>query len=277
MGDGVPFSSDFVPPAPAAAPFVPCRNHADRATEAVCGRCADLICGLCSVWSDGQPYCPSCIVRVRSLELARPEGYIPWEDRARLGTLTAAWRTMALAFSDGHKLYEQMPVEGGLAEPLLYAMLMRGIVIAIYGVLAALLYLILGAATGDPMMYMQAAFQAGGIVFQVMQAAVLLFFLAGIIHVTVLALGGDRGFEATFRVYAYGRGVDVLELIPVAGQLAAAFWRLWLYWIGLQQVHKLSSGKAGFAAAVPFLLFLFFFLIVMGMIIVMVVLLAAAV
>lgn len=274
MGDGVPPLIDFAPPAPAG--FVPCRNHADRATEAVCGRCADLVCGLCSVWSDGMPYCPSCIVRVRSLELARPEGYIPWEDRARLGTLRAAWRTMTLTFSDGHKLYEQMPVEGGLADPLLYGMLMRGVVIAVYGVLATVLYLIIGLATQDPMMFMQAAFQAGGLIFQIMQAAVLLFFLAGIIHLAVAIFGGDRGFEATFRVYAYGRGVDVLELIPIAGQLAAAFWRLWLYWIGLQRVHKLPSTKAGIAAAIPFLLFLFFFLLVMGMVVVMVVILAAA-
>lgn len=278
MGDGLPYSSgDFVPPAPAAGVFVPCRNHADRATEAVCGRCADLICGLCSVWSDGQPYCPSCIVRVRSLELAKPEGYIPWEDRARLGTATAWWRTMALAFSDGGKLYEQMPVEGGIADPLLFGMSMRAVVIVIYGVLAAVLYLLIGLATGDPMMLMQSAFQAGGIVFQIMQAAVLLFFLAGLIHLAVLVFGGDRPFEATFRVYCYGRGVDVLELIPIAGQLAAALWRMWLYWVGLQRVQALPSTKAGVAASIPFLLFLFFFLAVMGMIIVMVVLLAAAV
>lgn len=275
MGDGVPPFIDYAPPAPAA--FVPCRNHADRATEAVCGRCADLICTLCSVWSDGMPYCPSCIVRVRSLELSRPEGYIPWEDRARLGTLTAAWRTMALAFTDGHKLYEQMPVSGGITDPLLYGMLMRGIVIVIYGVLAAMLYFIIGLATGDPVMFMQAGFQAGGIIFQAMQAAVLLFFLAGLVHLAVVIFGGDGGFEPTFRVYAYGRGVDVLELIPIAGQLAAAFWRLWLYWIGLQRVHKLSSTKAGIAAAVPFLLFLFFFLMFIGLIVVMFVVLAAAI
>jgi hypothetical protein len=277
-GDGPPFSSgEIAPPSPAPDAFVPCRNHADRATEAVCGRCADLICSLCSVWSDGQPYCPSCIVRVRSLDIARPEGYIPWEDRARLGTLTAAWRTMTLAFTDGQRLYEQMPVEGGLGDPLLYGMLMRGIVIVVYGVLATVLYLIIGLATNDPVMFMQAGFQAGGIVFQIMQAAVMLFFLGGLIHLAVLVFGGERGFEATFRVYAYGRGVDVLELIPVAGQLAAALWRLWLYWIGLQQVHKLPSTKAGIAASLPFLLFLFFFLVVMGMVIVMIVLLAAAV
>jgi hypothetical protein len=229
------------------------------------------------VWSDGQPYCPACIVRVRSLELARPEGYIPWEDRARLGFVTAAWRTMTLAFSDGTKLYEQMPVEGGIADPLLYGMLMRGVVILVYGVLAATLYLIIGVATNDPMMLMQAGFQAGSVVFQVMQAAVLLFFLAGIIHLAVLIFGGERPFEATFRVYCYGRGLDVLELIPIAGQLAAAIWRLWIYWNGLQRVQSLTSTKAGIAAAIPFLLFLFFFLIVMGMVIVMVVLLAAAI
>jgi hypothetical protein len=257
--------------------FVPCRNHVDRAVEAVCARCADLVCGFCSVWNDGMPYCPACIVRVRSLDLARPEGYIPWEDRARLGTVRAAWRTMALTFTDGPKLYAEMPMEGGLADPLLYGMLMRGIVITVYGLLATGFYLLIGAATQDPVMFMQAAFQAGGLLFQIMQAAVLLFFLAGLIHLAVLVFGGDRGFEATFRVYAYGRGVDVLELIPVAGQLAAAFWRLWLYWIGLQRVHNLPSAKAGVAAAVPFLLFLFFFLVLMGMVIVIVVLLASLV
>ena len=276
MGDGVP-SSPEQRPAVDPAPFIPCRNHADRASEAVCGRCADLVCGLCSVWSDGMPYCPPCIVRVRALELARPEGYIPWEDRARLGTLNAAWKTMTLTFMDGRKLCDEMPVGGGIADPLLYAMLMRSVVIFVYGVLAAMFYVIVGAASGDPMMFVQAAFQAGGILFQVMQAAVLLFFLSGLIHLAVRIFGGDGGFEATFRVYCYGRGVDVLELIPIAGQLAAAIWRIWLYWIGLQRVHRLTSTKALVAASVPFLFFLFFFLLLIGLMVVLVLALAATI
>ena len=239
----------------------------------MCGRCADLVCGLCTVWSDGMPYCPSCIVRVRALELARPEGYIPWEDRARLGWLNAAWKTLALSFSDG-SFYERMPVEGGLVDPLLFGMLMRSIVIFIYGLLAAALYFVIGAATGDPLMFMQAVFQLGGIVFQMLQAAVLLFFLSALIHIAVAIFGGERGFEGTFRVYAYGRGLDVLELIPVAGQLAAVVWRLLIYWRGLQVVQRMTSGKALFAASVPLLLFSFLMLLVIGLIVVAILLAA---
>lgn len=271
MGDGVPPSIE-----PAPAPLLPCRNHADRATEAVCGRCADLICGLCAVWSDGVPYCPDCIVRVRALDLARPDGYIPWEDRERLGTATAAWRTVKAAFGDGRALYDTMPVSGGLADPLLFGMLMRAIVVVAYGVVFGLLYLILGAATGDPAMLMNAGVQVVSIVFQIVQAALILFLGAGLVHFGVRLFAGEGGFEATFRVYAYGRGLDVLELIPVAGPLVTLFWRVYVYSYGIRRVHRLEPRRALFAASIPLLLMLFFTFFVVGIAVVIALLLVAS-
>lgn len=256
-----------------ACPFVPCRNHEDRATEAICGRCADLVCGLCTVWSDGMPYCPSCIVRVRALDVSRPEGYIPWEDRRRLGTLRAAWRTVKLAYSDGG-FYETMPQSGGIADPLLFALLIRSVVVVVYGLLAASVYLIIAAATSDPLMLIQAGAQVFGIFFQCLQAVVILLVACGMIHLAVRVFGGDRGYEQTFRVYAYGRGLDLMELVPIAGQLAAVIWRIIIYARGLTIVQKITSTRALIAASVPFLFILFLWFLVFGLVIVMVVLLA---
>lgn len=250
-------------------PFVPCRNHADRASESVCGRCADLVCSLCTVWSDGTSYCPACIVRVRALDLVRPEGYIPWEDRRRLGTMTAAWRTVKLAYSDGG-FYDTMPQQGGIAEPLLFAMLVRSVVVLVYGLLAAALYLVIAAATQDPMMLVQAVAQIAGIFFQMLQAAVILLAACGMIHLAVVIFGGGGGFERSFRVYAYGRGLDLMELVPIAGQLAAVIWRIVIYTRGLVVVHRITQMKAAIAASVPFLFIVFLWFVLFGLILLLV-------
>ena len=255
-----------------ARPFVPCRNHADRATEAVCGRCADLVCGLCTVWSDGMPYCPSCIVRVRALETTRGEGYVPWEDRKRLGMATAAWRTIKLSYSDG-SFYGGIPLRGGMTDPLLFAMLVRSVIVVTYGLLGAAVYLIIGAATSDPFMFVNAGVQVFSIFFNCIQAAVFLLGACGMIHLAVRMLGGEQPFETTFRIFAYGRGLDLLELIPIAGYFAALIWRVVIYTRGLVLAQSLPTSRALTAASVPAMFLFFLWFLVFGIFLVMVLLL----
>src|SRR4051812_4727184 len=188
-----------------------CRNHSERPAEALCSRCADMICGLCAVSVEGIEYCPDCVVKVRG-DAVRFGAWIPWENRKRLGTLNAAWQTIAASFTRPREMFERMPMTGGYTDPLLFGMLMRGIVVIVYGVLIASFYLIVGIATREPMMFFQAGMQGASLIISVLQAAVLLFAIAGVLHLAVLVVAGGKGYERTFRVYSYGRAIDLLEL-----------------------------------------------------------------
>lgn len=199
--------------------------------------------------------------------------YIPWEDRARLGTIKAATDTIAAAFSRPQEFMDRLPLEGGVTEPLLFGMLLRGVVVIVYAVVVAGFYVILGIATGEPTMFLQAGIQIGSVFFNVIYAAALLFMLAGLIHLGVVVASGTRGYEATFRVYTYGRAVDVLDLIPIVGPFAAIGYRVYLYYLGLQVAHDLSPTRAVLCALLPIFVGLFFTLMIVGMVIVIVLLL----
>jgi hypothetical protein len=247
----------------AGRPGVACRNHVDRASVALCARCADFICGLCAISIDGLVYCPSCLVKVRADAVAFGP-YIPWEHRQRLGWFQAAWQTIVASFTRPQEFYRRMPMTGGLSEPLLFAMLMRSIVVVTYGILIVGFYVILAAATRQPMMLFQAGVQAGSTVFGILQAAVLLFVMAGILHVAVLVIAGGLGFERTFRVYSYGRAIDLLELIPIGGFIAGAFYRIYLHYLGLKEAHGLSTNQAAGIAMVPMGLYFAFVIFAVG-------------
>lgn len=273
--DPEPTPSD-APPIPAAAP-AECRNHSERAAVALCARCADFVCGLCSIPLDAAPdgsispvrnvFCPTCAVLVRA-DVLRLGAYVPWEDRKRLGWPRAAWRTIEAMFTRPAETFDRLPLSGGYSDPLLFAMLMRGLVVTAYGLGFAAFYLILAAATRDSMMVFQAVFQAVSIGFNIAYAAALLFAIAGMFHLGVAIFGGTRGFEATFRVFAYGRGVDVLDLIPIAGVFVRMGLQVYLYYLGLQKAQGLTKLQAISIAAAPILLVFLLSIVLVGMIVV---------
>lgn len=260
------------PAIPAVKPEVPCRNHPGRLADTLCARCADFLCALCAIRLEGTDYCPSCATRVRA-DVMQLGSYIPWEDRARLGTVKAATDTIAAAFSRPQEFMERMPLQGGVTEPLLFGMLLRGVVVIVYAFIVAAFYVILGIATGEATMFLQAGIQIGSIFFNVIYAAALLFMLAGLIHLGVVVASGTRGFEATFRVYTYGRAVDVLDLIPILGPFAAMGYRVYLYYLGLKHAHDLSPTRALLCALLPIFVGVFLMMFLFGMIIVIVLLL----
>ncbi len=267
MSEGAPDAADEPTPieegGPPAGPVARCRRHGDRKAVSVCGRCGDFLCGFCAVWIEGAPYGPGCAERVRS-GLLRIGAHVPWEDRARRGWIRAAYQTVRAVFADPAGFYARMPTDGGLTDPLLFAMAIRGMVVLVYGLLAAGVYGILGAAMNNPMMYVQAGVQLGTIVLQMVQVVIYLFVVAGLIHLGVRLVGGLRGFEATFRVYGYGRAVDVMELVPIVGPLAAIGYRVYLYYLGLQVAHRLTPGRSLSVALLPVGLGIFLTVLIVG-------------
>ena len=246
-----------------AGPDVPCRNHEDRRAATLCERCGDFLCGLCTIRLDAVSYCPLCVVKVRA-DVMQVGAYVPWEDRSRLGVTRAAWETVRASFTRPKEFMERLPLEGGITDPLLFGMLIRGVVVVFWGALAAGFYLIMAAATQDAMMLFQAGVQLGSIFFNILYAAALLLIGAFILHLAVMVFAGTRGYEATFRIFSYGHAVDVLELIPIVGWFASVGMRIYLHYLGLQPGQGLSPPKALFTAALPLILLIFFVVFLVG-------------
>ena len=68
---------------------------------------------------------------------------------------------------------------------------------------------------------------------------------AGLVHVTLLLLGGARrGFEATARTVCFAEAANLAKIIPFCGGVIAFIFFLVLSVIGVSETHGISRGKA---------------------------------
>lgn len=99
--------------------------------------------------------------------------------------------------------------------------------------------------------------------FSPVLALVILYIIAGVGHVMLLIVGGEKhGFEATTRVVAFSHSPAVFTVLPYAGGLIAGVWAIVLAIIGLREAHETTTGKAATAVLLPFVL-------VMGLVVLM--------
>jgi hypothetical protein len=87
-------------------------------------------------------------------------------------------------------------------------------------------------------------------------SALAVLLMSVVLHFMLKIVGGaDRGFAATFKVYAYAQGATaILGLVPFCGSIAGFFWLLAICIIGLKEAHKTTSGKSAAAVLLPLLL-----------------------
>ena len=194
-----------------------------------------------------------------------PGGSNPWERRSSIGLLTALIETTKQVLTEPAAFFRSMPVTGGLGSPLLYA-----VIIAYVGLIASTIYnLVFRSVLSSSMTQMGsggelerlAPFLAGttslvvNLLFGPVFIVIGLFIGAGLFHLMLLALGGaTRGFEATFRVAAFGQAASIFNVIPACGGLIGLVYTLVLLVIGLSEAHQISRGKAAAAVLVPFFL-----------------------
>jgi hypothetical protein len=193
-----------------------------------------------------------------------PPPGIPWDERDRIGVLSALVETTRQVLFEPGAFFRAMPVTGGLASPLLYGVVVGWIGLAAAAFYQAVFRSVVGSAWGALGERPEIAAVLGwvegwaGFAAQVVFGGVFvvigLFVAAGILHVMLLLLGGARqGFEATFRVAGFAQATSVLFLLPFCGQPIGFVWCLVLYILGLAQAHQISHGKAAAAALVPLL------------------------
>ncbi len=227
-------------------------------------------------------YCPSCGADLELVPTSPPplpastwapaggarEG-IPWERRDRIGFVAALVETTQRVLTAPADFFREMPTTGGIASPLLYAVILgyAGIVVnAIYDfVLTTVMGTSFGSLSGlggdNEAMGRLMPFISGGVGlgFQLILGPVFLvvglFLVSGIVHLALMALGGGgRGFEATFRVASYSEAAAVFYIIPICGQLLGGIYMIVLMIIGVSEAHGISRGKAAAAVLLPILL-----------------------
>jgi hypothetical protein len=96
----------------------------------------------------------------------------------------------------------------------------------------------------------------GSLVGQLVLAPVILFLIAGVVHLSGMLFGATKkGFDATVRALAYASGPLVIAVVPWCGSSIGAIWWLVVFVIGLAKLQRTSTGPALGAVAVPVVVF----------------------
>jgi hypothetical protein len=216
---------------------------------------------------------PPQIGATSTSETAATRSGLPWEHRQERGFANAFIETLAMVLTKPDQAFRTMKTEGGLAEPLIYA-LIGGCVGGIVSLLLSLGLQSMGLFAGQRDTFAAlAGIGVGSIALIVLVPVfivIVLFIGAAIVHLCLMIVGGaNKSFETTFRVLAFSHGsTGPLQIIPVCGGLIAGVWALIVNCIGLARAHETSTGRATLAVLLPvivccggglLLLFLFMF------------------
>jgi len=187
-----------------------------------------------------------------------PEGLqlCPWERREQFGFLNALYLTTREVLMSPQKFFHRMPSRVGLTQPLLYALIL-GVTAAFLGWMWSLagssLQVLVAEDLGDAFRGPLWSFLA--FVGSPLTVAIAVFVRAALMHLMLMLLGGNQlGFEATFRVAAYGQAAGVLALLPFCGGLVALLWELAIDVIGLYSIHGTDPWRAMVAVLAPALI-----------------------
>jgi len=184
-----------------------------------------------------------------------------WEEEGTQWTFGGLVTTLRESLFSPSEFFRRMNVTGGLTNPMLYALItgMTGIMLFYVGQI-----LLHDASPGFlPSQVTEPAgvdlFSGSGMVITAVCTPFLiiagLFVWTGLLHLLLLLVrGAQNGFEATFRVVAYGYGANIFLAIPFCGGVLSILWTVVLAIIGLKEAHGTSGGKAGFAVLFPLVL-----------------------
>jgi hypothetical protein len=187
-----------------------------------------------------------------------PEGLqlCPWERREQFGFLNALYLTTREILMSPQKFFHRMPSRVGLTQPFLFALIL-GVTAAFLGWMWSLagssLQVLVAEDLGDAFRGPLWSFLA--FVGSPLTVVIAVFVRAALMHLMLMLLGGNQlGFEATFRVAAYGQAAGVLALLPFCGGMIALLWELAIDVIGLYSIHGTDPWRAIVAVLAPVLL-----------------------
>jgi hypothetical protein len=184
---------------------------------------------------------------------AEPGDGLPWEHRQELGFVKAFIDTLSLVLTKPAEAFGMMKTEGGLFEPLLYALIGGSI-----GMIVSFLVRIGVQSMGFMADQQAALFGTGvGIIGMIFLMPILLicgaFIWSGLVHLCLMMMGGaKKPFEATFRVICFSQGsTGPLAIIPICGGVVSAIYNIVLQCMGLARAHEIEISKAVMAVLLP--------------------------
>ena len=198
---------------------------------------------------------------------------IPWEDPARPGVIERFVETIKLLASKPAEAFGRMPSAGGIGQPLLFAILVGWI-----GIAVSAIWMLLFGGMWLPFVDQSQlgevgamfGFSTGLTIIMIVVAPILViigvFVQAVVLHLMLLIVGGAKtGFETTTRVCSYAYAAQLAQIIPFCGGILATVWSLILLILGLSEAHGITRGKAAVAVILPLVLCCAFFAALMFM------------
>jgi len=190
---------------------------------------------------------------------------LPWEHRQERGFFNAFIETLTMVLTRPAEAFSVMKREGGLGEPLIYALIggcLGGIVSALFSLGLQSIGLFadknnsLAAMTGMGIGF-------GSIILVPFVIVIFLFIWSGLAHLCLMIFGGaNHSFETTFRVFAFTQGsAGPLQIIPLCGGLISGVWAIVCNCIGLARAQETDTGRAVLAVFSPLIICCGFLLI----------------
>ncbi len=198
---------------------------------------------------------PAQISTGATSEAAAPRSGLPWDERQTKGLFNAFIETLQMVLGKPVVAFTAMKREGGLGEPLLYA-----IIGGTFGGVFAVTYnfaLRSFASFGDRHGAMEHLFGGIGWIFLLVLTplfvAIGMFVVSAILHVCLMIVkGAKQSFETTFRVVCFAEGsASPLLVIPFCGGVITGIWKIVLYCIGLTHAHETDTGRVVIAVLLP--------------------------
>ena len=181
---------------------------------------------------------------------------LPWEHRQERGFFNAFVETLAMVLAKPGEAFAVMRREGGLGEPLLYAIIGSSFGLVVYFLFALLAPSVASfGGKENPLLHLVGAGIGSILLIVLIPIGVVMaaFISSAILQVCLMIVGGAKEpFETTFRVVCFSMGsTDPLLIIPFCGGLIAGIWRIVLNCIGLARAHETDTGRAVFAVFLP--------------------------
>ena len=199
---------------------------------------------------------PAQTAAAATSEVAAPRSGLPWEHRRERGLFNAFVETLVMVLTKPGEAFTIMKREGGLGEPLIYA-LIGGCLGGIVSLLFSLGLQSVGFFADRHNTFAAMTGMGGGsvafIVLVPLFIVIGLFIGSAIVHLCLMIVGGaNQSFETTFRVIAFSQGsTGPLQMIPICGGLIAGVWALVCNCIGLARAHETDTGRAVLAVFLP--------------------------
>ena len=184
---------------------------------------------------------------------------LPWEHRQERGFFNAFIETLSMVLTRPAEAFSVMKREGGLGEPLIYA-LIGGSVGGIVSALFSLGFQSIGLfADKNNSLAGMAGIGIGSVAMIILLPlfiVVFLFIWSALAHLCLMIVGGaNQPFETTFRVFAFTQGsAGPLQIIPLCGGMISGIWAIVCNCIGLARAQETDTGRAVLAVLSPIIL-----------------------